>query len=147
MQVVWNARFSMTRPLHILIIDDDQDDTDFLMAAFSSRLPETLFTTVQNGQAALDLLLNITDPADCPDVAFLDLHMPGKSGYDVLKEIRAVEQCRDFPVMVISTSMLQSEIEKCKQAGCTGYFVKPASMEEYEHIVQTTSNFLHSKAG
>lgn len=137
----------MKDPLHILIVDDDPDDTEFLSGAFSRQFPDVRFTTAQNGQEALDLLLKDGTDDDCPDVAFLDLHMPGMGGYQVLTALRDAEQCRKFPIMVISTSIQPSEKERCRQAGCTAYFTKPTSLGEYDDIVATTLLYLRKHSG
>lgn len=125
----------MPRPLHVLIIDDDPDDTDFLVSAFCKYAAVTRFTTCQNGQEAIDCIQEARETGVCPDLAFLDLHMPGKSGLQTLTELRALPACRDFPIMVISTSLLAAEAERCREAGCTDYFIKPASLEGYDAIV------------
>lgn len=134
----------MNRPYHILIIDDDPDDRDFLMEAFSDRFPGTRFTTMDTGRAALEFLHSFTDQEGCPDIAFLDLYLPGKSGYEVLLELRAGGQCREIPVMIISTFMHPSEVEKYRQAGCTGFFTKPISMEGYEAIAKAACDYFRS---
>lgn len=125
----------MTPSLHVLIIDDDSDDTDFLVAAFLKWNADTKFTTCRNGQEAIEHLQQAPKSSDCPHLAFLDMHMPGKSGIQTLIELRAIAGCGDYPLMVISTSLLQSEANRCREAGCTDFFIKPASIEGYDTIV------------
>lgn len=121
--------------LHVLVVDDDPDDVDFLTGAISKQLPGAEFTVCSTGQEALAFLQNAIAENQRPDLAFLDLHMPGVGGYQVLRELRAWDEWRDFPVMVISTSLLEAEVKRCHDAGCTEYFTKPVSLEGYDDIV------------
>jgi CheY-like chemotaxis protein len=134
----------MDRQLHILIIDDDADDVGFLADAFIRALPQTRITVCQNGQEAIDFLANNL-PVDCPDLVFLDLYMPGKSGYEVLLEVKVLPDCEEYPIMAISTSVPSAEAERYREAGCAFYFDKPASLEAYDEIVAASLHYLSNK--
>lgn len=126
----------MSQPLYILIVDDDLDDTEFLIEAFRARFPDARFTHCKTGMAAISFLTALDTASDsCPDLTFLDLHMPGKTGFDTLVELKASGKCSAMPILIISTSLLDSEAERCRAAGCTDYFSKPVSFKEYDEIV------------
>lgn len=132
----------MPRTLHVLIIDDDPDDADFLISAFRKHDVGIRFTICRSGQEAIDCIQQVRNAHNCPDLAFLDLHMPGKSGIQTLTELRALRACGEYPVMVISTSLHQSEAERCREAGCTDYFIKPTSLEDYDAIVAAAVRYV-----
>jgi len=128
---------------YVLIIDDDPDDADFLMNAFTAHYPNSRFKLCRNGKEGIDFLLNDEEaPDDCPELTFLDLHMPGKNGYDTLLELRRSGKCKDVPILIISTSLLPAEAEKCRAAGCTAYFSKPVSIQGYDDIVAKSMTYL-----
>lgn len=133
----------MDRQLHIFIIDDDLDDVGFLADAFVKALPLTRITVCQNGQQAIDFLGSNIGKEDCPNLAFLDWHMPGKGGYEVLLELKAIAGCEDYPIIMLSTSIMPAEEARCRQAGCIAYFNKPNGLEGYDEIV--TASLAHLK--
>lgn len=132
----------MNKQLHLLIIDDDEDDTAFLANAFANTLPQTKFTICRNGQQAIDFLRSNIGREDCPDLVFLDLHMPGKGGYEVLLELKAIPGCEDYRIIMLSTSIIPAEEARCRQAGCIAYFNKPSGLEGYDEIVTGSLAYL-----
>lgn len=132
----------MGKPMHIMIVDDDADDVEFLITVFRGRFPTASFTVFDRGEPALEYLLCLPPDATCPDLAFLDLHMPGKNGYQILTELRGSARCSRLPVLILSTSLQASEADRCRDAGCDGYFSKPMSLSGYDDIVLAGSEFL-----
>ncbi len=64
-----------------------------------------------------------------PDIIFLDLNLPRKTGFDIIQEIRADEQLKNVPVVAVSAMDPYSAIRKCKEAGFNGFIPKPLHRE------------------
>lgn len=116
----------MHPPLHCLLIDDDIDDCEIWSLTISSIDPHTRADTITESIEALSRL----GKADYkPDLIFLDLNMPKLDGMDCLRRIRQMEQHRDTPVIIYSTSTNPRDKEQCSRLGASDYLIKPASIE------------------
>lgn len=114
----------MNEQLHsIFYVDDDVDDLDFFKEAVAEiNEPVCLF---EEGDTLLKTLKN---PPPKPSVIFIDLNMPVKSGFDVLREIKATPNTKNIPVIIFTTSNNPSDIELSKKMGANLYVRKPASV-------------------
>ena len=94
-------------PLNILFADDDVDDRFFFEKAMREIPIENNLTTLTDGEQLMDYLLG--DLEQLPDVLFLDLSMPRKSGFECLAEIRENEKLKNMAVVMFSTSYTSDE--------------------------------------
>ena len=135
--------------IHVMIVDDDSEDAEFLVNGFDKQHIETYFIQCATGEEALEWLYKMKALKHIgqvyPDVIFMDIQMPGKSGYQVLKEIKQDKALMDIPVMMISSSPISSEQERCLAAGCAKYFTKPMTIEDYENTAAVTIDFLSDR--
>ncbi|MFX1257751.1 MAG: response regulator [Promethearchaeota archaeon] len=106
----------------ILIVDDEPDIVN-LTEKFL-KLGDFNTITCNNGRDALEIVEKRHD-----DIALilLDIMMPGKSGYSVLKEIKENEKFRDILVILFTVKSFNDDIQKGKQLGADGYLTKPFS--------------------
>ncbi len=104
----------------ILVVDDNQDIRD-LISHFLSADGFHLFTAT-DGESALNIL-----KCNQIDLVLLDVMMPGISGLDLLREIRANsdKKLRDIPVMMITAKTGTDDIDKALSLGANSYIVKP----------------------
>jgi DNA-binding response OmpR family regulator len=122
----------------ILYAEDQADDAIIFKMAFKrATLPQRIFI-VDDGQAAIDWLsgkgqYGDRDKHPLPDILILDLKMPKKSGFDVLQWVRAQDQFQTLPVIILSSSDYESDVQKAYSLGATTYFVKSAS---YQDVIQ-----------
>lgn len=112
-----------TSPLHIMLADDDEDDRLFFKEAFEEVKVEHKITTFNDGVQLMNHLL--IPENNVPDIIFLDLNMPRKSGIECLKEIRAHEKLKDIVVAIYSTSSAEQDIEDTFNGGANVYIRKP----------------------
>ncbi|HUT55791.1 MAG TPA: response regulator [bacterium] len=96
------------------------------------KLEETFFRrtgceifTAESGAQALEIARK-----SCPDLILLDYIMPDMMGDEVCKRLKTDEATRPIPVMIVSTSADQADIEKCFAAGCQDYVTKPINAQE-----------------
>ena len=122
----------MNKKLHVLLADDDSDDSLlFTEALEQSQLP-IKFSLAEDGNKLLDYLEN----EELPDVLFLDVNMPYKNGIECLTEIRAKEKFKNLPVVIYSTTNYKVNIEACFKAGANLFVVKPNSFDEIIKMVK-----------
>jgi CheY-like chemotaxis protein len=134
----------------IFYADDDTDDLDFFKEAVAGLdKPLCLFG---GGDKLLKTLYN---PPPKASVIFLDLNMPVKSGFDVLREIKSTPNIGNIPVIIFTTSSNPSDIELCKKLGANLYIRKPASVGalrkainhvlsiDWENFIPTDKEFLY----
>ena len=112
----------------LLVADDEQKICRLLESFFSGRGFDVVLA--HDGQAALSCIRT-----QRPHLVFLDLHMPGLDGIDVLKETRAVDET--IKVIVITAVEDEETIRKVKALGAVDYVIKPFSLEYLEDEVLT----------
>jgi CheY-like chemotaxis protein len=116
----------------ILLADDDDDDTMLFVEATEKLSPKIKVSLANDGQKLLGLL----DSASPPDIIFLDLNMPRKSGLECLKAIRSDARYDKIPVIMYSTSQSKRDIDESYNAGANYYVVKPYEFEDIISILQ-----------
>jgi CheY-like chemotaxis protein len=111
----------MKRVIHVLLIDDDNEDHMFFEMAMSEmNLPIECYFA-DNGIKGLALLSN---PVFKPDFIFLDINMPIMNGMECLIKIKEIERLQKVPVYIYSTSADRFFAEKCSKLGATGLIKK-----------------------
>jgi two-component system cell cycle response regulator DivK len=71
-----------------------------------------------------------------PDVIVMDIQLPGMSGLEVTKHLKADEELRSIPVVAVTALAMQGDENKIRQAGCDGYVAKPFSISEFMHAIE-----------
>ena len=128
----------MLDDIPILLAEDDRNDVLLMRRAFEQAgIPNPLFV-VHTGQEAVDYLGGEGDFAQrekypLPGLMLLDLKMPWMDGFDVLRWLRRHRQFDTLPVVVLTSSKLQSDIDKSRAMGVYDYRVKP---HEFEDLVR-----------
>ncbi len=125
----------------MLLHVEDEDGSAFLFrnAVREAGLSVIVFR-VSNGEEALAFLRK-TGPyanAERPRLMVLDLNLPKIDGLSVLTRMRNDESLRSIPVIVISTSSRQADMDKAKALGARHYIVKPDSFDKLTELVKET---------
>ena len=130
----------MLNDVPILLAEDDENDIFLMGRAFNrAGIPNPLFV-VRNGQEAVDYLAGEGDFAQrdkhpLPGLMLLDIKMPGLDGFDVLKWLRAHPQFDLLPVVVMTSSKLQGDVDKSRQLGVYDYRVKPDNFDDLVRLL------------
>lgn len=116
----------------ILYAEDEPDDVFFMIRACKHAGIESLIQTVPDGQEVIHYLSGNGKYADrkrypIPRLVLLDLHMPDLSGFDVLQWIRLTPPVAAIPVLVLTSSTSESDIQRASELGANGYLVKPGT--------------------
>jgi CheY-like chemotaxis protein len=123
--------------LKILIVDDDEDDRLLFEEAISNIDPLIHVVQAENGMELLDLMKKET----APEIIFLDLNMPGKSGKECLAEIRMHKAWKKIPVIIYSTSANRYDILDTYKGGANLYLIKPTSFSGLIKMIRKTFSF------
>ncbi len=116
----------MTR---VLVADDDRDIRE--LVAMKLRGAGYEVTTVETGPEALSSAFSAV-----PDLAILDIMMPGLTGIDVCRELRAHEATRALPIILLTAKAQEADVEVGFSVGADDYVVKPFSPRELASRVQ-----------
>ncbi|MFL9838780.1 response regulator [Flavobacterium sp. ST-75] len=119
--------------LHIMLADDDEDDRLFFTEAFEEVKIKYTLTTFNDGVSLMNHLVLKENPL--PDIIFLDLNMPRKSGMECLSEIRNSERLKNISVAIYSTSSSDHDVEQTFISGANVYIKKPTDFTELKKIL------------
>src|SRR5690606_16888972 len=120
--------------INIILADDDADDRMFFTDAFEELKITTKVKTFNDGVELMDYLH--TDDAVFPNVLFLDLNMPRKSGLECLTEIKQSDKFNDMAIAIYSTSASEEDIEKTFVMGANIYIKKPNDFKTLKKVLQ-----------
>ena len=119
--------------INIILADDDEDDRLFFTDAFDELKITTRVKTFNDGVYLMDYLN--TEAATLPNVLFLDLNMPRKSGMECLKEIKQNTKFKDIAIAIYSTSASEEDIEKTFVLGANIYIKKPSDFKTLKKVL------------
>ena len=133
--------------MHIILADDDEDDRLFFTDAFGELKISTKVNTYNDGVQLMDYLNN--DDAILPDVLFLDLNMPRKSGKECLAELRDNERFNGVAIAIYSTSSSEEDIEDTFVQGANIYIKKPNDFNVLKKVLSdvVTINWQYHTSG
>ncbi len=136
-----------TRPLTILLADDDEEDRELARDALQdSRLANDMKFVI-DGQDLLDYLRhqgrwagsNVDAPR--PGLILLDLNMPKKDGREALAELKADESLRRIPVVVLTTSKDEEDVLRTYDLGVSSFITKPVTFGGLVDVMRTWSQY------
>lgn len=129
--------------IEILLVEDDPADVELARETLQSSKLQLNLNVVEDGLSALDYLHQRGDytAADSPDLVLLDLNLPGLSGREVLREVKADDDLCHIPIVVLTTSDADEDILRSYVLGANCYVKKPVGLDEFVRIVQTLEEF------
>lgn len=114
-----------THPVKILLVDDDDVDTEMVVRGFRNHRIANPITVAENGIEGLKILRqNGCEPYSKPFLILLDLNMPGMNGFEFLDELRNDAVLRDSIVFVLTTSSAETDRARSYRKNVAGYIVK-----------------------
>jgi CheY-like chemotaxis protein len=118
----------------IFVVDDDPDDIELTTLALEVTGRGIEVRSATDGMSALAML---RDGLGEPAMILLDLKMPGMSGIDVLREIRADDRLGELPVVMVTSSSLDSDRAKAMAAGASDYIQKPLTLHQFSKDLES----------
>ncbi|MEO6669305.1 MAG: response regulator [Ferruginibacter sp.] len=116
----------------ILLADDDIDDCNSFKESLEELKLSYALTVVHNGEQLMKLL---NETGEYPDVIFLDLNMPRKTGFQCLAEIKEDKRTNMIPVVIVSTSLDNYTIERLYEGGAIHFIQKPSDFTQLTSLV------------
>jgi CheY-like chemotaxis protein len=122
-----------TNLAHILLVEDNEGDVLLTLEAFEECKVKTKISVVRNGQEALDFLFQSGKFTNAikPDLILLDINIPIFSGHEVLARIKSDSNLKKIPVIMLTTSSSQKDLDKAYGNHCNGYIIKPIDISEF----------------
>ena len=125
----------------ILLVEDNPDDIDLALRAFRKHNLANQIIVKQDGQEALDYMLASTNTGNmenrCPiQVVLLDLNLPKIDGLEVLRSLRQAKHTRYLPVVILTSSDEEQDIEESYRLGCNSYIRKPVEFDSFVSAAQ-----------
>ncbi len=130
----------------ILLVEDSPEDYEATVRAFNRSGLKNPIIRCEDGDEALDYLFRRGRHADAqesprPGVILLDLNLPGTDGREVLQEIKRHEQLRQIPVIVLTTSTDERDVDACYQAGANSYIQKPVDIDGFIRAIERLNGY------
>jgi CheY-like chemotaxis protein len=130
----------------ILLVEDSPEDFEATVRAFNRSGLKNPIIHCEDGDSALDYLYRRgpyagTDRSPRPGVILLDLNLPGTDGREVLQEIKRDDQLRHIPVIVLTTSTDERDVDACYQAGANSYIQKPVDMDGFIRAIERLNGY------
>jgi CheY-like chemotaxis protein len=120
----------------IFIVDDDPDDRQIILDAFLEHTNMLDYVFLEDGKELLDTLKS-SEVNEYPSLIILDLNMPGMLGLQVLKEIRSNAKYSHIPIIVMTTSDLNTDRKHSYELGANCFLTKPKLYTELIKLTQS----------
>lgn len=134
------------KQFRILYADDDEDDRMLVEEALKETPMQNNIQFVEDGEELLDFLNNRgqfedTEKYPKPGLILLDLNMPRMDGREALAEIKADPDLRSIPIIVLTTSHGEDDIQETYNLGVNSYITKPVAYDSLVKIVKTVTKY------
>ncbi|CAN5589441.1 response regulator [soil metagenome] len=128
---------------HILLVEDNEGDILLTLEAFEECKVKSEISVARNGKEALDFVFKRGAFADVkkPDLILLDINMPIFNGHEVLRQIKADAELKKIPVIMLTTSSNQNDIDMAYESYCNSYVKKPLEIRDFLSAVLKIEEF------
>ena len=135
--------FKHVRPVQILLVEDNPGDVRLTVEALKEAKVLNKLTVVKDGIEALSLLRRQGQHAGAvrPDLILLDLNLPRKDGREVLAEIKADDNLKHIPVVILTTSQDEQDVLKSYNLYANCYITKPVDLDQFITVVKSIEDF------
>ena len=128
------------RGIEILLVEDNPDDLDLALMAIKSHNVANRIEVARDGVEALDLIFCTGEHSgrtidDCPKLVLLDLNLPRIDGIEVLRRIKADQETKTIPVIIMTASEEEQDIVDSYRYGTNSYIVKPVDFVKFSETV------------
>jgi CheY-like chemotaxis protein len=125
----------------ILVVEDNAQETILLQRAFGETGRDISAKFVASGEEAIDYLGGTDQFHDRrkfpePDLVIMDLKMPRTGGFEVLEWFRNLQEGALVPVIVLTSSNQEADVQRAYTLGANSYFLKPTSFEQFRDMIK-----------
>jgi two-component system, chemotaxis family, response regulator Rcp1 len=130
-------------PIEVLLIEDSPGDVRLMQEAFREAHAPIRLHVVSDGIEAMCFLnrMGVHSGAPRPDLILLDLNLPRMDGRDVLAQVKENSHLKAIPIVILTTSLAESDITQSYQLNANCYLAKPVQLEEFESLVKSLNDF------
>lgn len=131
------------QPIDILLVEDSPTDALLTRRAFADSRHASRLHIVEDGVKAIAFLRRQEPYADAPRprLILLDLNMPRMDGREVLAEIKADDDLKTIPVIVLTTSNAEEDVLRSYQLHANCYVTKPVDLDSFGKAIASLENF------
>lgn len=127
--------------LSVLVVEDTAVHAKLIERALE-KFGVSQVVVATTGEEAIRVLARGRDTNDFkPDLVLLDLHLPGLSGFEVLQLMRSVAAFKNTPVVILTSSDVESDVSRCIEAGANAFISKSESYDEFRAAVRRIADF------
>lgn len=135
----------MKQEVVVLIAEDDEAHVTLVQRNLRRAGVSNEQMVFRDGQEVLDFLFRRGERQRVPGTAYLlllDIKMPRVDGIEVLRQVKADEELRKLPVIMITTTDDPREVERCHALGCSSYVTKPVDYAKFVQAIRSLGLFL-----
>ncbi len=131
------------RAIEILLVEDSPSDAELTIEALRDAKVRNRLSTVEDGVQAMQFLRRQGQYAHAPvpDLILLDLNLPRKDGREVLAELKADEDLKLIPVVVLTTSRAEQDVLRAYRSHANCYITKPVDFKLFLEVVRCIESF------
>jgi len=129
--------------VEILLVEDNPGDVRLTLEAFREAKVCNTLHTVSDGVEAMAFLRKEGkyEKVPSPDLILLDLNLPRKDGREVLAELKADEELKHIPVVVLTSSQAEQDIARSYELQASCYVTKPLDLDQFISVVKSIGDF------
>lgn len=132
--------------IHIILAEDNMYDAELTIRALKKNNITKELKHLKDGEEALDYIFAKGKYSDrkhekLPSIILLDLKMPKVSGIEVLRRIKSDERTKKIPVIILTSSKEDIDIQECYNLGVNSYVVKPVEFEKFIKVVSELGSY------
>lgn len=128
------------KTLDYVLVEDNKNDIELIVENINEVLPAEGHV-IEDGNAALEHAEKLVEDKNIPRLIILDLKLPKHSGFELLKFLKDHEGLRHIPVVVLTSSHSDKDMEKCYLYGANAYVVKPIGYDDFERAIRGIASF------
>lgn len=134
---------SSAKPVDLLLVEDNPGDVRLTREALRSGQIDVNLSVVHDGVEAIEFLRHQGQfaGAPTPDLILLDLNLPRKNGREVLSEIKTDPELKRIPVLIMTTSRAEQDVNRAYNLNANCYITKPMDLDEFLRIVKAIEDF------
>jgi len=142
-QPAGSADMNGPRPIDILMVDDNPGDARLTQEALKEIDLPHRFHWLSDGEQAIAYLKRegAFGHAPRPDLVLLDLNLPCTDGREVLARVKSQPDLQDIPIIILTTSQAEDDIQRAYQLYANSYVKKPVSMDQFIAVMWSIKRF------